>query len=274
MKTDHIRTFTQANKAAWDASAHLHSQGKEWDELLLAASQPDFNVLDDCLSATLTELGIAGRSAVQLGCNNARELLSLASFGARPLLGLDQSAAFLTQGTQLAAASGLSPCLVEADIYALPDDLGRYDLVLITIGVLNWMPDLPRFFQVVRGLMNPGALLVIYETHPILEVFNPDSANPFVVENSYFDKTPVRIEEAITYDGSDGGAGETGYWFVHTLGEIVTACVQSGLGVQCLQEHPHLNREVEYAIYENQTAQIPLCYTLVAEAPSVLNIKE
>lgn len=266
MKTDHLRTFTQANKVAWDASAHLHGEGKEWDALLLAASQPGFNVLDDCLTATLTELDIAGRSAVQVGCNNARELLSLAAFGARPSLGLDQSPAFLAQGARLAAATGFSPRLVEADVYDLPDDLGRHDLALITIGVLNWMPDLQRFFQVVRGLMNPGALLVIYETHPVLEVFNPDSAHPFLPEISYFDKTPVRIEEAITYDGSDGGTGETGYWFVHTLGEIVTTCVQSGLRLQRLQEHPHLNREVEYAIYENQTAQMPLCYTLVAEA--------
>lgn len=60
MKTDHIRTFTQASKAAWDASAHLHGQGKGWDELLLAASQPGFNVLDACLTATLTESVSAG----------------------------------------------------------------------------------------------------------------------------------------------------------------------------------------------------------------------
>lgn len=128
------------------------------------------------------------------------------------------------------------------------------------------MPDLQRFFQVVRGLMRPGALLVIYETHPVLEMFNPDSAQPFVPEFSYFKKTPVRLEEAITYDGSDGGAGETSYWFIHTLGDIVTACVQSGFKLQRLEEHPHLNREVDYEIYENQPAQIPLCYTLVAEA--------
>ena len=266
MKTDLIHTFTKANKAAWDASAHLHGRGKEWDDLLLAASQPGFNVLDDCLTSTLTELGVAGRSAVQVGCNNARELLSLAALGAKPSLGLDQSVAFLAQGAQLAAATGLHPRLVEANVYELPDSLGRHDLVLITIGVLNWMPDLQRFFQVVRGLMQSGALLVIYETHPVLEMFNPDSAHPFVPVISYFDKTPVRIEGAITYDGSDGGPGESGYWFVHTLGEIVTACVQNGLRLQRLQEHPHLNREVDYAIYENQTAQIPLCYTLVAEA--------
>jgi SAM-dependent methyltransferase len=266
MKDDLINTFTQANKAAWEASAHLHGQGKAWDDLLTAASKPGFNVLDDCLGATLTDLGIAGRSAVQVGCNNARELLSLAAFGARPALGIDQSASFLAQGAQLAAATGLNPHLLEANVYELPDSLGHHDFVLITIGVLNWMPDLHRFFQVVRGLMRPGAHLVIYETHPVLEMFNPKNVNPFIPEISYFDKTPVRTEETFTYDGSDGGAGETGYWFVHTLGDIVTACVQNGLRLQRLTEHPHSNREVEYAIYENQRAQIPMCYTLVAEA--------
>jgi SAM-dependent methyltransferase len=266
MKDDLISTFAQANKAAWEASAHLHGQGKAWEDLLMAASKPGFNVLDDCLTVTLTDLGIAGCSAVQVGCNNARELLSLAAFGARPALGIDQSASFLAQGSQLAAATGLKPRLLEANIYELPDSLGQHDFVLITIGVLNWMPDLHRFFQVVRDLMRPGAHLVIYETHPLLEMFNPESVNPFLPEFSYFDKTPVRTEEAFTYDGSDGGTGETGYWFVHTLGEIVTACVQNGLRLQQLTEHPHSNREAEYAIYENQRAQLPMCYTLVAEA--------
>ncbi len=266
MKDNPISTYTQANKGAWEASAHLHGQGREWDDLLLAARKPGFSVLDDCLNATLTDLGIAGCSAVQVGCNNARELLSLAALGARPALGIDQSAAFLAQGAQLAAAAGLSPRLLEANIYELPDSLGQHDLVLITIGVLNWMPDLRCFFRAVRGLMRPGAHLVIYETHPFLELFNPDSATPFVPEASYFDKTPIRVEGAITYDGSDGGDGETGYWFVHTLGEIVTECVQNGLRLQQLTEHPHLNREVDYAKYENQAAQMPLCYTMVAQA--------
>lgn len=266
MNKDHIRTFTQANRAAWDASAPFHAQGQGWDELLQAAAQPGFSVLDPCLTATLTELGIAGRSAVQIGCNNARELLSLAALGAQPSLGLDQSAGFLAQGAQLAARAGLQPRLVQADVYDLPADLGRHDLALITIGVLNWMPSLAGFFQAVRGLLNPGAYLVIYETHPMLEVFEPKGANPFVPERSYFDKTPITVEEAITYDGSDAGAGQTGYWFVHTLGEIVTACVQSDLRLLRLTEHPHLNREVEYAVYEGRQAQLPLCYTLVAQA--------
>lgn len=64
--------YTQANKATWNASAHLHGQGAAWDELLQAASQPAFTVLDDCITSTLTQLGVVGRSAVQIGCNNAR----------------------------------------------------------------------------------------------------------------------------------------------------------------------------------------------------------
>jgi len=76
----------------------------------------------------------------------------------------------------------------------------------------------------------------------------------------------VTIEEAITYDGSHVGAGETGYWFLHTLGDIVTACINSGFQIQRLEEHPHLNREEDYAIYANRPAQLPLCYTLVARA--------
>lgn len=266
MKDASTLAYTNANKAAWDASAHLHGQGSSWDKLLVAASQPNFNVLDDCLTATLTDIGVVGRSAVQIGCNNARELLSLAALGAKPSLGIDQSSQFLAQGAKLAAKANLNPRLIEANIYELPTRLGQYDLGLITIGVINWMPDLHGFFKAVRGLISKGGSLVVYETHPILEVFNPDSANPYLPEMSYFEKIPVKIEEAITYDGTSGGVGETGYWFVHTLGEIVTACTNNGFQIQRLEEHPHLNREEDYAIYENQSAQLPLCYTLVAHA--------
>ena len=41
--------------------------------------------------------------AVQIGCNNGRELLSLPSLGAIPVLGIDQSAAFLDQARRLAS---------------------------------------------------------------------------------------------------------------------------------------------------------------------------
>ncbi|WP_434775549.1 class I SAM-dependent methyltransferase [Pseudomonas oryzihabitans] len=260
--------ITAANRQAWEVSAPLHAQGKDWQRLLEQARQPGFSVLDACLTATLSDLDIHGLSCAQVGCNNARELLSLAAFGARPALGIDQAPAFLAQGEQLARAAGLTPRLVAADIYALPEDLGQHDLVLITIGVLNWMPDLPAFFAAVTGLLAPGGRLVIYETHPFLEMFEPHADQPLLPHYSYFRREPLVSEALIAYDGESHGQGAASYWHIHTLGAIVTACLDAGLILQRLEEHPHSNREVDYDRYQGQAAQLPMSFTLVAQRPT------
>jgi SAM-dependent methyltransferase len=264
MKTDLRKTYTSANKAAWNASASLHGSGEHWNLMLEKASKPGFNVLDEHLTATLKRLGLRGKTAVQIGCNNARELLSLASLGIRPALGIDQSGEFLAQASQLAAAANLTPCFLEADIYDLPEDVGRYDLALITIGVLNWMPDLFGFFRIAADLLTPGGVLVIYETHPFLEMFDPDSKTPFEPSFSYFDRRPQPVSDAISYDGKNHGKGKTGYWFIHSLGEIVSAAVASKLQIVELKEYGHSIREPEYDLYENRDAQVPMSYCLIA----------
>jgi SAM-dependent methyltransferase len=170
----------------------------------------------------------------------------------------------LQQARKLAAKAGSDCRFLCADIYDLPKEVpDDFDLGLITIGVLNWMPDLQRFFTVVAGLLEPGAPLVIYETHPVLEMFDPEAPDPFTPARSYFEKQPQSWEETITYDGSDGVACPAFYWFSYTMGEIVTACVRAGLEIERLTEHPHSNREVEYDIYEGREAQVPMCFTLV-----------
>lgn len=262
MKPTHY--YTEANRASWDASAPLHGTGAHWESLLKAAAQPGFSVLGACLTETLTALDVQGKSVVQIGCNNARELLSLAALGAVPALGIDQSQAFLSQATQLAQAAGSDCQFLCASIYALPEHTPKHHgLGLITIGVLNWMPDLLGFFARVASLLAPGAPLVIYETHPFLEMFEPDSDTPFALATSYFAKAPLVSDDAITYDGTGGGKAPTSYWFIHTLGDIVSACVAAGLAVERLTEHPHSNREVDYDCYENREPQLPMSFTLV-----------
>ncbi|MEM7441005.1 MAG: class I SAM-dependent methyltransferase [Pseudomonadota bacterium] len=261
-----LQRFTSANRAAWDASAPAHGTGPEWENLLAAAAKPGFSELDACLTQTLTGLNLRGKRAVQVCCNNGRDILSLASFGIVPALGIDQSSAFLALGQRLADAAEQPIRFVEADVYDLPKDLGTYDLALITIGVLNWMPDLQKFFEIVAGLLAPGGMLVIYETHPMLEMFEPSDETPFDLKYSYFDKDPIEVPEMIVYYGeTDEKSGVIGYWFVHTMGEIVTTCINAGLTLQQLEEHPHSNRETDYDKYENQEAQMPMSFTLVAQ---------
>ncbi|WP_371226727.1 class I SAM-dependent methyltransferase [Roseovarius sp. 2305UL8-3] len=261
-----VKGFTQANKAAWDASAPAHEAGEDWSALVRDVARPGFSVFDATMTAVLRQIGVEGLRVVQIGCNNGRELLSLPSLGALPVLGIDQSSAFLDQARRLADIAGSDCAFLEADIYALPEQTPwGFDLALITIGVLNWMPDLPRFFEIVAGLLAPRGRLVIYETHPVLEMFEPEDEHPFRLVHSYFKTDPFVENEVMTYDGTDGGKGETSYWFLHNMGDVVTSCVQAGLVIESLTEYPHSNREVAYDKYEGQDAQLPLCYTLVAQ---------
>ncbi|MGI3186750.1 class I SAM-dependent methyltransferase [Nioella aestuarii] len=254
-----------ANRAAWDHSARHHRGNAEWQRLVEGFADPGFSCFDATATAALQSLGVEGKSCVQIGCNNGRECLSLKALGAGQVLGIDQSQAFLDQALDLATLSGRDVAFLCADIHALPEGLGRFDLALITIGVLNWMPDLSRFFKAVDQLIAPGGALLIYETHPFLEMFDPDAPDPFKPSISYFPDGPDVAAESITYDGSTPEEeAPVSYWFAHRLGDVIGAIAAAGLRVERLEEHAHCNREVAYEQYQNRAAQLPLCYVLTA----------
>ena len=251
----------ESNRRAWDASADSHLRGSGWQELSLAVQETGFSCLDETLAGVLRNLDLAGKAAVQVGCNNGREVLSLYAFGVARAVGIDQSAAFLAQARQLAERSPHQPRFVEANAYELPVELnGQFDLLLITIGVLNWMPDIARFFASVSGLLKPGGQLAIYETHPFLEMLEPESERPFELRNDYFTDTPHVSREAIVYEGSGSDTGIASYWYVHPLGDILGGLLGAGLRLSHFKEYPHSNREELYDLYEDGPLAIPMCY--------------
>lgn len=254
-----------SNRDAWDESAHLHKETADWQALLGSVGSPGFSSLDPTLTDMLIKVGVKGRDVVQLGCNNGRECLSMFALGARTVVGIDQSAAFLRQARELASISPHAPQFIEADVHQLPERLyNRFDVALITIGVLSWMPDIALFMAHVANTLRVGGALLIYETHPFLEVFDPQAANPMLPASSYFRREPFVMREAIVYAGDSPVTAATSYWFVHTLGDIVSAAIAAGLQISHLKEYPHSNREECYDQYESQIAQLPMSYTLVA----------
>lgn len=254
-----------SNKAAWDLSAPLHRQTARWQELLADVSRPDFSTFDPTITQCLLAAGVEGKRVIQLGCNNGRETLSLFALGAADAVGVDQSAAFLEQAAELATRSPHQPVFVEADIHHLPAHLqAAFDLALITIGVLNWMPDLKAFFASVAATLRPGGRLVIYETHPFLEMFDPAATDPLTPSVSYFRRAPIVEDRAIVYTGEAPEAPAVGYWHVHTLGAVLRGLIAAGLQLDDLREFAHSNREEIYDRYEGREAQLPLCYTLTA----------
>ena len=263
--TKHI---TAANRNQWDASAKYHEQSDQWSALKLGFAEKSYSVLDNIVSAALTSAGVDGAKLVQIGCNNGREILSTFSLGARWGLGLDQSQQFLQQAQTLQAISGHNCQFLCRDIYALPNNIEQdFDIALITIGVLNWMPDLIRFFEIAAGLLRPDGHMLVYETHPFLEMFDPESTTPHTPTFSYF-KTQPHVESGlITYDGEKIANPGKSYWFPHQLGAIVSAITAAGLQIAKLEEFPHSIREVEYDIFAGRSAQLPMSYLLQARKP-------
>lgn len=262
MKTSDV---TAKNRAAWDASALYHGTGTYWEDLATGFADPTYSVFDTTMTAALQGAGIKGARAVQVGCNNGREVLSACALGAQTCLGIDQSPAFLAQAAALKEISGHPATFLEADIYALPAATPRdHDLAFITIGVLNWMPDLATFMRATAALLRPGGRLVIYETHPMLEMFDPEGADPFALDSSYFNKEPYIEAEAIVYDDSAPGAAPESHWFAHTLSDIVQGALDAGLTLTELREYPHSIRETLYDQYQGQDAQVPMSFLMCA----------
>ncbi|AOM39771.1 class I SAM-dependent methyltransferase [Xenorhabdus hominickii] len=254
-----------SNRDAWNDSAKHHKKTAHWNAILREVGQSDFSCLDPTLTASLQQVGVAGKDVLQLGCNNGRESLSLFALGARSVVGVDQSSAFLEQAGELNRASPHHGEFIEADIHHLPQTLHkRFDVALITIGVLNWMPDIRVFFAHVASTLKVGGSLVVYETHPFLEMLDPKADEPFALQTSYFRQEPFVEDEAIVYEGTAPSKAPTSYWFVHPLGDIVSAAIDAGLQITHLKEYPHSNREQAYDIYEQQNAQLPMCYTMTA----------
>ena len=265
MEVPNNKNAIESNRQAWNDSARHHQDSPDWQALLTDVAQAGFSCLDDTLRGVLEQVGVDGKDVIQLGCNNGRESLSLFALGARNVVGVDQSSAFLDQARELNSRSAHNADFIECDIHHLPASLqNRFDVALITIGVLNWMPDIGEFFRHVAQTLKPGGKLVIYETHPFLEMVDPDAEDPFRLASSYFRAEPFVQQEPIVYVGKVEQPAAKSYWFVHTLGAIFSGAIGAGLNIAHFKEYAHSNREELYDRYLNQEAQLPLCFTLVA----------
>ena len=258
-----------ANRQAWNQAAEHHRAHAQWSELVEGFARPGYSCLDEVLTEHFKSLGLEGAAVAQLCCNNGRELISARNLGAAEAVGFDQAATFLAQGRELNEIAGLDCRFVEGDVLSLPADYdGRFDIVFVTIGVFGWLPDLPGFFDVVARLLKPSGAFLAYEEHPILNMFEPERREPHKPVNSYFKPEPFVEAVSLDYFGNRDYEAPLHYWHVHGLGRVVTTCLEAGLRLERLQEYPHNINAEAFDIYENQPAQFPLSYVLIARKPS------
>ncbi len=257
--------YIRANRAAWNQAAPYHENSQDFAEILDGMSQPMYSCLDDVQTEWLTKINVKDKNVVHLCCNNGRELLSIEKQGAVDCVGVDISGEFIGQAQRLAEAGNLKSRFLECDVYETPTEFDQqFDLCLLTIGVFGWMPDLGRLFDVINRLLRPEGKLFVHEEHPIVNMVDPEDGDPFRMVSSYFQKEPFVESEIIVYDGQDQGSGETHYWFVHSLSDVITSCLNSGLKLEEFREYANNISSDEFNVYEDREAQMPLSYVLVA----------
>jgi len=259
------KQYTEANRVAWDEAAPRHAAHNN-AALFEAVKSPDYVSFEGEILATLRSVGIAGKDVIQLGCNNGRETLSLSNMGAARCVGVDASAEFLAHGRELLriADAGERVELLQADIYEIPAGYdAAFDMVVITIGVISWMPDLKAFFEVVRRLLKPGGVMVMEEMHPVLLMYEAgrDGAES-TPQYSYFGAQVWEETSGLDYYGGESYASLPNYSFMHRLDQILMAGLDCDLGLQSFIE---LDYDISNfcADLEHSRVKPPLGFVLV-----------
>lgn len=259
-----MKQITESNRQGWNARSSLHKG--QVDKVVEALKQPEKFRHDAVEQKVWENIGIEGKAVVQLCCNNGKDILKLKAKGAGQCLGVDISDDFIRQANEIAERSKVDCEFLRSDVYEIPEIyFGQFDVVLLTVGTLGWMPDLPLFFDVCKRLLKPKGKIFIYEIHPYIEVFNPDS--PFdkpELELSYFREEPYESEDESDYLTGERYESPKTYWFIHRISEVFTSLLSLGFTVTHFDEYKH-SVTPELAKFEKCKQNIPLSYSMIAE---------
>lgn len=254
--------YIAANRDMWNRTAEVHAASR-LEDLEKAFRDPSFTLLDEIETRALVAAGVAGADVVQLSCNNGRELLCVERLGANRCLGVDISEKFIGQAGVLAEAAGSSAEFLAADVYEIPADYdASFDLAYVTIGALGWFPDLRAWFAVAARLLRPGGRLLIYEMHPILDMF--DAQDGPVLKHSYFRTDPYVEDAAPDYYDPGTIVEGTSYWFHHKVSDLLNGAIEAGFAIRRFDEFDH-DISLVFRAFQELAARPPLSYLLTAE---------
>lgn len=261
--------ITESNREAWNEAMDYHLRGYKIDY------KEEFKTgkycgLDDIPKNKLLEIGLEGKHIAQINCNNGKDLLSILNLGGKSGVGFDISDKAIAFANELADVSGLDAEFVRTDVYDIGEEYNdKFDLVVITIGVFVWLPDLKKLFNIMSRIMKKGATIFIYEIHPITDVFaypgdkNYDPDHAFNPELSYFKSESTSYNSGIDYISGVDYEGKTTYEFNHPISEIINCMIQNEIQIREFNEYEddisgglaHLEKE----------HKLPLSYLLIGK---------
>ena len=267
----------RANLASWDERVPVHVESEMYDRAGFVA---DPSRLTSVVAFDAPRVGdVAGKSLLHLQCHFGMDTLSWARLGAT-VTGLDFSPAAIAAAKALSEEAQTPGRFVEAELYDAPDVLAdTFDVVYTGVGAIIWLPDLPRWAQIVAGFLKPGGTFYIREGHPMLFTLDDERDDrQLVVEHPYFPTgEPLRWDEQGSYANPDAVFTHTvSYEWPHPVSEVIQSLIDAGLTITAFEEH----QTVEWAAFPwmprddhgryvlpDRPERLPLMYSVTATAP-------
>jgi 2-polyprenyl-3-methyl-5-hydroxy-6-metoxy-1,4-benzoquinol methylase len=187
-----------ANLELWNRWTRIHEKSAFYDVDGFLAGKSSLWPLE------LEELGPyvqAGTTLLHLQCHFGLDTLSWARMGA-DVVGLDFSDEAITLARRLAGEAGLSGHaeFICSDLYDADLHLGErlFDVVFVSWGAIEWLPDLERWAAIIARHLRPGGAFYLAEMHPFAQILDDEAPEGVLrVLYPYFSAPDQPVVEAI-----------------------------------------------------------------------------
>jgi SAM-dependent methyltransferase len=231
-----------ANLELWNHWTKVHENSAFYDVEGFKAGATSLWPLE------LEELGPfvrEGSTLLHLQCHFGLDTLSWARLGAE-VVGLDLSDEAVALARRLAGETGLSGRaeFICSDLYDASDHLGdrEFDIVFVSWGAIEWLPDLERWAGVIARHLRPGGTFYMAEIHPFAYALDEVPGEHDVQVKYGLLPAPDRPEvDPVQGSYADRDADSTGlvaYGWQHSFAEIIGALTGAGLRLEHLHEFP------------------------------------
>jgi len=229
----HWDRFLEANRRCWDELVPLNAASREYDLEGFKRGRVRISPLER------KELGsVRGKSLLHLQCHFGIDTMCWSRLGARTT-GVDFSPVAISLARGLAKELDINARFVLSDVYGLPRVLrGRFDFIYTSIGVLCWLPSLPRWGRVIAHFLERGGVFYLLESHPFAHIYASEpKRKAFEFEIPYFhQEKPERFVPGWSHAPLRERAQ---YNWQHSVSDVLNALADAGLRIEFVHEFPY-----------------------------------
>ncbi|OAJ34813.1 class I SAM-dependent methyltransferase [Piscirickettsia salmonis] len=218
------------NIDVWDAWTHIHFTSKFYDMDAFKQHRNSIKILDQQLLGPVNH-----KKLLHLQCHFGQDNLSLAHLGAK-VTGVDYSPQAIETAKALSTELKITAEFICQDILLLKLNK-KFDIIYTSYGVLNWLPNLDQWAEVIRKHLNKNGRFVMVEFHPFLNMLNDDFTE--IGYNYCNDGKLITYKDQKSYTNSTKDHQKyTTYECLHPLSDILNALTKARITFE-IKEYPY-----------------------------------